>query len=180
MTESDAGNETSEQPAPDGGSDGRAAALEAERAALSERLLRLAAEFENWKKRAGREQNEAERRAQETVLFQMLEVVDGLERALGALSENAEPQAVREGVGLVLRNLLQKLEGYGIKPVGAIGEQFDPRLHDAIARAPSRDVEPGTVLSELQKGYMVKDRLLRPASVVVAETSEPAARAPRS
>jgi molecular chaperone GrpE len=169
-----------EEPEPSPDPDSQVAALEEERAVLTDRLLRLAAEFENWKKRAARELDEAGRRERETVLLGMLDVVDGLERALAALGENADPRAVREGVALVLRTLLQKLEGYGIKPVSAIGEPFDPRLHDAVAKAPSREVEPGTVLSELQKGYLMSDRLLRPASVVVAEAADPPARTPRS
>jgi molecular chaperone GrpE len=84
-----------------------------------------------------------------------------------------DAQAVREGVSLVLRALQQKLDRHGIRSVEAAGERFDPRVHDAIARAPSPDVDPGTVLSEVQKGYFMGDRLLRPASVVVAETPRP-------
>jgi molecular chaperone GrpE len=181
-------NDPAENDTPDDDRDGQPAvsasseamaALEAERASLQDRLLRLAAECDNWKKRAAREQEEAGRRAEEEVLREMLEVVDGLERAVAAMGDGAlDP--VREGVALVLRNLLQRLASHGIQPIGAVGHRFDPRLHDAVARAPSRDVAPGTVLAELQRGYTVRDRLLRPASVVVAETADPPAREPRS
>jgi molecular chaperone GrpE len=158
--------------------DERIAALETERDAVTDRLLRLAAEFENWKKRAVRERNEAELRAQDQVLRDLVVVADELERALEAMTGDVDARDVREGVGLVLRNLQRRLAAHGVTPIDAVGEQFDPRRHDAVARAPSRDVEPGTVTSELQKGYLVNDRLLRPASVIVAETPEPATRAP--
>jgi molecular chaperone GrpE len=172
--------ETSERTEPDRATlAARVAELEAERASLNDRFLRLAAECDNWKKRAVREQSEAVRRGQEAVLLDLLDLTDGLESALTALDEDSDAGAVREGVALVLRSLAQKLEAYGIRPIGAIGEEFDPRVHDAIARAPSRDVEPGTVLNELKKGYLQGDRVLRPASVIVADTAEPA-RAPRS
>jgi molecular chaperone GrpE len=182
MTETDGGEGRGSAPgdrAP-GESSGRVEALEAERAALNDRLLRLAAECDNWKKRAAREQSDAVRRGREEVLLDLLDVADGLERALAALRGDASAGAVRDGVSLVLRSLADKLHAQGVRPVGAVGERFDPRLHDAVARAPSRDVEPGTVLNELKKGYLLGDRVLRPASVVVAETAEPPARAPRS
>jgi molecular chaperone GrpE len=181
MTDNQQSEERATPARPDGGqmepAEHRVAVLEAERRELYDRLHRLAGECDSWKKRAWCEQSEAEGRTQKTILFNMLEVVDGLERALAGLDENASVEAVREGLGLVLRSLLRKLEGYGIRPVDAIGERFDPRRHDAIARAPSRDVEPGTVLSEVQKGYTMKDHPLRPAAVVVAESGDPPARA---
>jgi molecular chaperone GrpE len=152
--------------------------LDDERRALKDRLLRLAAEFENWKKRVDKERAEGERQAREAVFLDLLEAVDGIERALASLGDNRDPRAVREGINVVLRQLQQALARHGIAPVEAAGQRFDPRVHDAVARAPSRDVEPGTVVSELQKGYTVRDRLLRPASVVVSETAEPPSQEP--
>jgi molecular chaperone GrpE len=147
--------------------------LDEERRALKDRLLRLAAEFENWKKRADKERAEGERQAREGVFLDLLEAVDGIERALDSLGDDRDPRAVREGINVVLRQLQQALVRHGITPVEAAGQRFDPRVHDAVARAPSREVEPGTVVSELQRGYTVRDRLLRPASVIVSETAEP-------
>src|SRR3954470_2341644 len=148
----------------------RMAALEAEKADLKDRMLRIAAEFENWKKRARREQTEAESKMRDAVLRDMLEVMDNLERATGAWETSApsDPQSVLQGVNLVLRMFQSKLERYDIHPLDAKGKPFDPRLHDAISQVPSADVAPGTVISELQKGYRAGERLLRPASVVVA------------
>jgi len=151
--------------------DERIAALEAEKQELRDRMLRIAAEFDNWKKRARREQTDAEGKGREAVLRDMLEVIDNLERATAAWESGSGPvdaQAVQQGVGLVLRQAHSKLDRHDVKPVEAKGKPFDPRVHDAISQVPSPDVAPGTVISELQKGYRIGDRLLRPASVVVA------------
>jgi molecular chaperone GrpE len=148
--------------------EGQLAALEAEKADLRDRMLRIAAEFENWKKRARKEQSDGEAKVREAVLRDMLEVIDNLERATAATGGASDLPSVQQGISLVLRLFAQKLERYDIKPVDAKGKPFDPRLHEAISQAPSADVAPGTVLNELQKGYKMGDRLLRPASVVVA------------
>jgi molecular chaperone GrpE len=151
----------------------RVAALEAEKAEIRDRMLRIAAEFENWKKRARKEQADGESKAREAVLRDILEVMDNLERATAATGGASDLQSVQQGIALVLRLFAQKLERYDIKPVEAQGKPFDPRLHEAISQAPSADVAPGTVIKELQKGYKLGDRLLRPASVVVAIAAPP-------
>jgi molecular chaperone GrpE len=153
-------------PAPAGSPEERIATLEAEKTELRDRMLRIAAEFENWKKRSRKEQSDAEGKGRESVLKDVLEVMDNLERAVGAGGTDA--QAVLQGVNLVLRLFHSKLERHEVRPVEAQGKPFDPRLHDAISQVPSADVSPGTVLQELQKGYRIGERLLRPASVVVA------------
>jgi molecular chaperone GrpE len=139
-------------------------------AELEDRLLRLAAEFDNWKKRIDREQAEAERRGRDAVLVDLLAVVDALESALASVDANAEAAKVRDGIALVLRDVRRRLERHGVSAIDATGRKFDPRIHEALARVPSRDVESGVVMDELRKGYMSGDRLLRPAAVVVAET----------
>jgi len=154
--------------APPTSPDERIAALETEKAELRDRMLRIAAEFENWKKRARREQTDAEHKAREAVLRDMLEVLDNLERATAATGGTSDLNSIQQGVSLVLRLFNSKLERYDVRPVDAKGKPFDPRLHDAISQVPSADVPPGTVISELQKGYKLGDRLLRPAAVVVA------------
>jgi len=146
------------------------ALLETEKADLRDRMLRIAADFDNWKKRSRKELTDTEARSREQVLRDFLEIVDNLERATASLGEGkeADPKAIRDGVDLVLRQFRNKLERYQVKVVEAKGQPFDPRLHEAISQAPTPDAKPGSVLHELQKGYMIGERLLRPAMVVVA------------
>ena len=150
----------------------RASALEAERDEMKDRWVRTAAEFENWKKRARKEKDDAVATARESVLRDMLEIVDNLERATGAQGkpDNAvvDPAAVLKGVNLVLRLFQQKLERYDVKPFQAAGQPFDPRQHEAVSRIESADVPSGSVAAELQKGYRLGERLLRPALVSVS------------
>jgi molecular chaperone GrpE len=148
----------------------RLAALQAERDDTKDRMLRIAADFENWKKRSRKEQTDGEARVRESVLKDMLEVVDNLERATSAYVENGsvDGASVLKGVNLVLRLFHSKLERYSVKPFEAKGQPFDPRVHEAISQVPTADVAPGTVANELQKGYRIGDKLLRPAIVAVA------------
>ena len=149
----------------------RLASLSAERDEIKDRMLRVAAEFENYKKRARKEQTDAVAQAREALLRDMLEVVDNLERATtqtqaggGAL----DGAAVLKGVNLVLRLFQQKLERHDVKPFETAGEPFDPRVHEAISRVESATVPAGSVAAELQKGYRIGERLLRPAMVSVS------------
>jgi molecular chaperone GrpE len=150
----------------------RVVALETERNETKDRMLRIAAEFENWKKRARVSQAEAEAAARERVLRDVLEVADNLERATEARGDGggaaADVASVLKGVNLVLRLLQQKLERHDVRPFEAKGQPFDPRLHEAISRVESADVPAGAVAAELQKGYRVGDKLLRPAMVSVS------------
>ena len=147
----------------------RAAALEVERDEMKDRMLRVAADFENWKKRARKEQTDAVASARESVLRDILEVVDNLERAAGAQANGVvDGAAVMKGVSLVLRLFQQKLERYEVKPFEVTGQPFDPRVHEAVSRVESADVPSGAVAAELQKGYRVGERLLRPALVSVS------------
>src|SRR5215471_5030361 len=125
----------------------RIAALEAERNETKDRMLRIAAEFDNWKKRARKEQTDAESRVREGVLKDMLEVVDNLERATSAYVENGsvDGAAVLKGVNLVLRVFQGKLERYGVKPFDSQGQPFDPHVHEAISQVPTADVPAGSV-----------------------------------
>ena len=149
--------------------DERIAALEAERNELKDRMLRIAAEFENWKKRARVTQTEAEAAARERVLRDVLEIADNLERATEHAGEGAvDGPAILKGVTLVLRLLQQKLERHEVKPFESKGEVFDPRVHEAISRVESADVPSGAVAIELQKGYRIGEKLLRPAMVSVS------------
>jgi molecular chaperone GrpE len=156
----------------------RIAALEKESGELRDRMLRIAAEFDNYKKRVRREQSDNESKAREAVLKDLLEVADNLERAAAAVVEGApDIKALQQGVSLVLRLFQSKLDRYDVKPLETKGQPFDPRLHDAISQVPSADAPPGSVLNEVQKGYKIGDRLLRPAMVVVAVAPPSAAQA---
>jgi molecular chaperone GrpE len=185
MTEDEA-ETTNDEEAPNGGpgaeevaampadrlpsAEERLAALEAERNELKDRMLRIAAEFENWKKRARITQAEAEAAARERVLRDVLEITDNLERAAAMTGPGGavDGAAVLKGVTLVLRVLQQKLERHDVKPFEAKGEPFDPRVHEAISRVESADVPAGAVAVELQKGYRIGDKLLRAAMVSVS------------
>jgi molecular chaperone GrpE len=147
----------------------RAAALAVERDELKDRMLRIAAEFENWKKRARKEKDDAVASARESVLRDMLEVADNLERAAQTKpGEGADAGAVMKGVALVLRVFQQKLERYEVKSFDVTGQPFDPRQHEAVSRVESNDAPAGAVAAELQKGYRIGERLLRPALVAVS------------
>ncbi len=149
----------------------RLSTLAAERDEYKDRMLRVAAEFENWKKRARKEQTDSVAEARERVLKDMLEVVDYLERAVGMQTAGngvVDGPAVLKGVDLVLRLLKQKLERYEVRPFDAAGQPFDPRVHEAISRVEHAEIPAGSVAAELQKGYRVGERLLRPAMVSVS------------
>jgi molecular chaperone GrpE len=155
----------------------RAAALAVERDEIKDRMLRIAAEFENWKKRARKEKDDAVATARESVLRDVLEIADNLERAASAQTKGGDGvvdgAAVLKGVSLVLRLFQQKLERYEVKPFEVAGQPFDPRVHEAVSRVESAEVPSGSVVTELQKGYKVGERLLRPALVSVSTGPKP-------
>jgi molecular chaperone GrpE len=131
-------------------------------AALEDRLLRVAADFDNYKKRAARERDEYVKHANERLVKELLPILDDLERAL----ETAGEHAVEEGVRLVQRSLASLLERQGVKPIDTSGK-FDPHVHEALLSQPSEEAE-GSVIDVVQKGYTLGDRVVRPARVVVA------------
>ena len=143
------------------------AALKAERDALQDRLLRTAAEFDNYRKRIDRERREQSDAAAFSLLSEVLPVVDNLERALQSPS-GPEAAGFRAGVELILRQLVDLLRKRGVTPIEALGADFDPRIHQAVSQETSDAHRDGEVMEELQRGYMLGDRLLRPAMVKVA------------
>jgi molecular chaperone GrpE len=157
------GQEAEESPE----AEDRLQALEAERDEYLNHLQRVAAEFENYRKRAAREQADLVGRATERLVQQLLPVLDDLERALDAAAEHEEAK-LEEGVQLVQRSLAEALKREGLVEIAADGP-FDPHVHEALLSQPAEDAEPGTVLQVLQKGYRLGDRVLRPARVIVAE-----------
>jgi molecular chaperone GrpE len=134
-----------------------------------ERFLRAAAELDNFRKRKEREVSELRKYANQTLLRELLGVVDNLERALAASKENGEPEGLMEGVHMTLKELLKIFDQFRVKPIESLQQPFDPNLHEAVMQEPSDAVPANTVLKELQKGYMLRDRLLRPAMVVVSK-----------
>ena len=134
-------------------------------AALEDRLLRLAAEFDNFKKRTARDREQYVALANERLIGELLPILDDLERALVAAAEHEEAQ-LEEGVRLVHRSLAGVLERQGVKAIEADGK-FDPHVHEALLSQPS-EAEEGSVLDVVQKGYRLGDRVVRPARVVVA------------
>ena len=142
-------------------------ALKAERDTLQDRLLRTAAEFDNYRKRIDRERREQAEAAASSLLSEILPVVDNLERALQAPS-GPEAAGYRAGVELIHRQLLDMLRKRGVTPIEALGADFDPRFHQAVSQESSGTHRDGEVMEELQRGYMLGERLLRPAMVKVA------------
>jgi molecular chaperone GrpE len=132
-----------------------------------DRLLRLAADFDNYKKRAAREREEYVARANERLLKELLPILDDLERALNAAEQHEEAQ-LEEGVRLTYRSLAQLLERNGVEEIPTEGK-FDPHVHEALLAQPAEDREQGDVLDVIQKGYKLGDHVVRPARVIVAE-----------
>jgi molecular chaperone GrpE len=140
-----------------------------------EKFLRVYAELENYKKRVEKDRTESLRYANEGLLRDLLPFIDNLERAINHASaeKNKNPEALVEGIELTLKDLVGVLEKHGLRPIESVGNHFDPNLHEAMMQVESDVYEPQTIVEEFQKGYLVKDRLLRPARVSVATRPEP-------
>jgi molecular chaperone GrpE len=136
-----------------------------QRQEVDDRLLRLAADFENYKKRAARERREYVQLANERLIAELIPILDDLERALSAAEQHEEGQ-LEDGVRLVHRSLAGLLERHGVSPIETDGK-FDPHVHEALLSQPSK-VEEGSVIDVVQKGYKLGERVVRPARVVVA------------
>ena len=145
------------------------AAKEQEMAEAHDRLLRVSADYENYKKRSAREMEDFRKYANQSLLKEMLTVVDNLELAINSAKEekNTDKKLI-EGLNLTRNEMLRVFEKFNVKPITARGEIFDPAFHEAVMREETDDYPENTVLSEFQKGYLIHDRLLRPAKVVVA------------
>lgn len=130
--------------------------------------LRSQADFENYKKRAAREKEDAIKYANTSLLERLLPILDNFELGLSAARSEGETSPVFSGMNMILKQLNDFLIESGAQPIDAEGKQFDPNLHEAIARESSDDVPEGTVLRQTRRGYRLKDRLLRPSSVVVS------------
>jgi molecular chaperone GrpE len=136
-----------------------------------DRLLRTSADFDNFKKRAAREKQEAVKYANEGLLQKLLPVLDSLDMALAAAQTTGHEagQSLQAGVSLVCQQLKTALTEAGLEELNAVGKLFDPNLHEALAQQETSDVPEGHVVQQTRKGYRLRDRLLRPASVIVAK-----------
>lgn len=134
-----------------------------------ERFVRLYADFENFKKRAQRERDDARRAATESVVTRMLPVVDNFEMALQAAHQpGTTVETLKAGVSMIQSQMRGVLGELGVEEISAVGQAFDPSLHDAVSQVETSEVPEGQVVQQVRKGYRCRDRLLRPASVVVA------------
>lgn len=140
----------------------------AELAELKDRHLRLYAEFENYKKRIQREKEDLIRYGNESLLYELLTVLDNLEMALKHTADNLSEGLVK-GVEITLRELKRVTEKFGLSPIEALGRPFDPALHHAMSQVERTDVDDKTVVEEFRKGYMFWDKVLRPSLVAVSK-----------
>ncbi|MFQ5914849.1 MAG: nucleotide exchange factor GrpE [Nitrospinota bacterium] len=144
--------------------------LQREFDALQDQHLRLRAEFDNFRKRTAREHRQIRERASEQVIKDLLPVIDGLERARDTIpAEDENGTAVKEGIELVLKSLRDILGRHGLEEIQALSQPFDPNLHEAVMVVETEDHPDDTVIEEIQKGYSLGDRVIRPSRVVVAK-----------
>lgn len=135
-----------------------------------DRLLRVSAEFENYKKRSAREMDEFRKFANQALIRELLSVVDNLELAIHSSRSDQSPhKALLEGLQITHSEILKIFEKFNVTPIVAKGKTFDPNFHEAVMQQETDDAEENTVIDEMQKGYLIHDRLLRPAMVVVAK-----------
>jgi molecular chaperone GrpE len=138
-----------------------------------ERLLRVSAEFENYKKRASRDLAELRKFANQSLIKEMLSVVDNLELAMNSTNGHKTiDQGLLQGLDMTHKEILKVFEKFNVKPIEAKGQAFDPTFHEAVMQEATDEFDENTVINELQKGYLIHDRLLRPAMVVVARPKE--------
>lgn len=146
------------------------AGAQAEIAKMRDQLLRTAADFDNFRKRSRREIEETQRKAREDMLRDLLPVFDNLERAAEHAKSTTDVQALSQGIELVMRQFTDTLARLRVERVATVGQPFDPALHEAIQQLETTEYPPGAIAHEVQAGYRIGERLLRPALVIVAKT----------
>ncbi len=139
---------------------------------LQESALYFQADFENYKKLKAKEKEETVKYGNEVLIKELLPVIDNLERALDHAGQTEDVKSIAQGVSLTLSQFLKVLEKSGVTRIEAAGTRFDPNIHEAFFQEERNDMEPDTVVSEYQKGYMLNGRLLRPAVVIVSKQRE--------
>ncbi|MDQ3623796.1 MAG: nucleotide exchange factor GrpE [Verrucomicrobiota bacterium] len=158
-----------EIPAPEPPAEAPPNPVQADLDRFKDLAMRTQADFENFRKRAAREKEDAVKYANATLLERLLPVLDNFELGLEAARQNAQNAPILVGMEMVARQLSDFLAGQGVEPVSAQGESFDPNLHEAVAQEESAGVPEGHVIRQLRKGFKLRDRLLRPATVVVSK-----------
>lgn len=143
--------------------------LSDERDALQDRLLRTMADFQNFRKRQEEQRRQLEQFATERLVSALLPVLDNFDRAIASFDAGATAESIIEGLRLVDKDLRRVLEGQNVTRIDAVGREFDPEVHEAIAMEPTDEFEDNTVIAELEPGYRMGDKVLRPARVRVAK-----------
>jgi molecular chaperone GrpE len=151
-----------------GDGDDPVASMQADLDRFRDLALRSQADFENYKKRCAREKEDAIKYANTSLLEKLLPIIDNFELGLAAAKGQGEQSPIYSGMNLVLKQLNDFLVDFGLQPIEAVGQKFDPNLHEAIAHEPTDDVPEEHVIRQTRRGYRFKDRLLRPSSVVVS------------
>lgn len=146
----------------------RIAELEKQAAQLKDQLLRKAAEFDNYKRRTENDFASLARFAGENIIVQLLPVLDDFNRSLKSIKEKSESDSFTKGIELIYSKFLKVLEGQGLKTMEVVGKEFNVDFHDALMQMPRADVPPHTVLEEVEKGYLLFDKVIRHAKVVVS------------
>ena len=146
--------------------------LEKEVLDYKDKLLRKAAEFENYKRRTENDQVNLIKYAAESFIVKLLPVVDDLERSLQHIDNAKDIASLKQGINLVYDKFIKVLNEQGVNHIDAVGKPFDVHYHDAMLQQPAKDVEPHTVINELEKGYMYKDRVIRHSKVIVSQAPD--------
>lgn len=141
--------------------------------ALRDRLLRTQADWDNYRKRAIREKEEAVKYAAESVMERLLPILDSFEMGMQAAKTASDAAAIAQGMQMIYSQFQNLLKDVGVETIDAVGHPFDPHRHEALGHRESAEHEEGVVVDQMRKGYKLKDRLLRPASVFVAKKAEP-------
>ena len=149
--------------------DKKTEAYEAKIAELDDRVKRQMAEFENFRKRTEKEKATMFEMGAKSVVEKILPVVDNFERGLAAIPEEDKNSPFAEGMNMIYKQLMTELEGLGVKPIEAIGKEFDPNLHNAVMQVESDEYEEGVIAQELLKGYMYRDTVVRYSMVAVTQ-----------
>ncbi len=146
--------------------------LEKEVAELKDKLLRRAAEFENYKRRTENDQLNLFKYAAESFIIRLLPVVDDFERSLQHIDSSKDVDSIKQGVKLIYDKLMKVLDEQGVKKIESVGQPFNVNFHEALLQRKAEEAAPHTVLDEIEKGYMYKDRVIRHAKVIVSEDNE--------
>ena len=149
--------------------DKKTEAYEAKIAELDDRVKRQMAEFENFRKRTEKEKATMFEMGAKSVVEKILPVVDNFERGLAAIPEEDKTSPFAEGMNMIYKQLMTELEGLGVKPIEAVGKEFDPNLHNAVMQVESEEYEEGVIAQELLKGYMYRDTVVRYSMVAVTQ-----------